>query len=473
MSERQLVRVSECTLRDASGSLSLSFREKIELCKLMDRLNMDLIEMDVIRQNRIDSLLVKSVSSAVKNAAVAVPVLLEDENVQKAWEALREAREGRLQVSVPISSVQMEYLMHLKPKALISTVERTLTSCRALTPHVEFIAQDATRADAAFLREIVAAAVRAGAEVVTVCDTAGSLLPSETDAFISSLLADVPELAGVTLGYGCSDHLGMAEACAFAAIRAGAREIKASVCHLACISLPDIVRALEIKGGAIGARSRLGVEQLRRISQQVDSLCHYSSAQDDKAPRAFSEEHPDRTLNAHDSRDAVLSAIQELGYELSPEDQEKVWARFVQTGEKKETISLMELDAIIAAEAMQVPPVYHEIQYVINTGNAMGAMAHMRLKLHEQELEGISSGDGAIDAAFRSIEQATGRHYELDEFQIKAVTEGHEAMGEALVKLRCEGRLYSGRGISTDIIGASIQAYMSALNKIVYEEEEV
>jgi len=472
MGEKQLVRISECTLRESSDRLSLSFREKIELCKLMDQLNADLIEMDLIRQKRIDSLLVKSVSSAVKNAAIAVPVSLDEENVQLAWDALKEARNSRLQLAMPVSSVQMEYLLHQKPKALLAAMENILKACRALTPHVEFIALDATRADPAFLREAVKGAILAGAETVSICDTAGSLLPTETGAFVSALVADVPELSGITLGYGCSDQLGMAEACAFAAIRAGAKEIKASVCRSGCVSLQGIVRALEIKGGAIGARSRLGVEQLRRITQKVDSLCHLSSPQEERFTGHAADAEGDRTLSAHDSRDAVLSAIENLGYELSPEDQEKVWARFVQTGEKRETITLAELDAIIAAEAMQVPPVYHDIQYVINTSNAVGAMAHMRLRLHEQELEGVSTGDGAIDAAFRSIEQATGRHYELDEFQIKAVTEGHEAMGEALVKLRCEGRLYSGRGISTDIIGASIMAYMSALNKIVYEEEE-
>ena len=131
-----------------------------------------------------------------------------------------------------------------------------------------------------------------------------------------------------------------------------------------------------------------------------------------------------------------------------------------------------ELEAIIAAEAMQVPPAYHDILYTISTGNQIGAMAHMKLKFHDQEIEGTASGDGAIDASFNSIEQATGRHFELDDFQIQSVTQGREAMGETIVRLRWEGKLYSGRGISTDIVGAGIMAYINAVNKIVYEEEE-
>ena len=133
---------------------------------------------------------------------------------------------------------------------------------------------------------------------------------------------------------------------------------------------------------------------------------------------------------------------------------------------------MKELDALIATEAMQVPPAYEVSQYVINTGNGIGAIAHMKLKRHDQPLEGIAAGDGVVDAAFLALEKAVGRHFELDNFQVQAITEGQKAMGETIVRLRSEGRLYSGRGISTDIVGASIMAYINALNKIVFEEEE-
>ena len=135
-------------------------------------------------------------------------------------------------------------------------------------------------------------------------------------------------------------------------------------------------------------------------------------------------------------------------------------------------MSARELDIIVASAAMQVPPTYTLANYVINCGNIISASAHLKLTRGEQALEGICLGDGPIDAAFLAIEQIIGHHYELDDFQIQAVTEGREAMGSALVKLRSGGKLYSGKGISTDIIGASIHAYLSALNKIVYEEAE-
>ena len=139
--------------------------------------------------------------------------------------------------------------------------------------------------------------------------------------------------------------------------------------------------------------------------------------------------------------------------------------------QRKEKVSIRALDAIIASAAMQVPPTYVVDSFVVTSGNTISATAHLRLHKHGKVLEGVCIGDGPIDAAFLAIEQITGHHYELDDFQIQSVTEGREAMGQAIVKLRSSGKVYSGRGLSTDIIGSGILAYLSALNKIVYEEE--
>ena len=142
-----------------------------------------------------------------------------------------------------------------------------------------------------------------------------------------------------------------------------------------------------------------------------------------------------------------------------------------QITEKKEKVSAKELDAIIASSAMQVPPTYKLDTYVITSGNNISATAHIKLEKNGGFVEGVYIGDGSIDAAFQAIENITGCHYELDDFQLQAVTEGREAMGQTVVKLRSGGKVYSGSGISTDIVGAGIRAYLSALNKIIYEEE--
>ncbi len=473
MNRNELIRVSDCSLQQAEDHFQLSFREKLEICRLIDKLGVSAIDLCPIRQKKIDSLLVKSICSAVKNAAVAVPVdVMDEESVRTTWEALKEAAKPRLQVAVPVSSVQMEYLLHMKPDAMVGRVEKAVGECRRYTEDVELIACDATRSDHAFLVRVISAAIEAGASTVTLCDTAGVMMPDEIALWIEGLKKDLPALNDVVIGFFCSGELNMADAGAVSAIRSGVREIKATTCSGTAISLPNIIRILNVKGGSFGVYSTIGAEQIRRITGQVDMICHATGRKKTAAEQEGDAKDSDVLLSAHDSMETVIRAAESLGYDLNTEDQQKVWKCFCQTAEKKEYVTLKELDAIIAAEAMQVPPAYHDVRYVISTGNQIGAMARMKLMFHNQEIEGIASGDGAIDAAFNSVEQATGRHFELDDFQIQSVSEGREAMGETVVRLRWEGKLYSGRGISTDIVGAGIMAYINAVNKIVYEEEE-
>ena len=177
----------------------------------------------------------------------------------------------------------------------------------------------------------------------------------------------------------------------------------------------------------------------------------------------------DVRLDANDDIDALAKAVVRLGYDLSDEDMAKVYETFVSVARKK-SVGTKELEAIIATTALQVPPTYELESYVINSGNIISATANIHCRKNGADLFGLAVGDGPIDAAFLAIEQITGHHYELDDFQIQAVTEGREAMGSTLVKLRSNGRLYAGNGISTDIIGSSIMAYFNALNKISYEE---
>jgi 2-isopropylmalate synthase len=473
MDQQKEIMICDCTLLDATNHVELSFREKIELCRLIDRLGVSAIDLCEIMQKKIDRLLIKSICSAVQRAVIAVPVNLTDpDSVQLTWEALREARKARLQVVAPVSSVQMEYLLHLKATGLTAAVESRIKECKEHTDDIEFIAVDATRSDPEFLRKIIVSAVNAGAKTITFCDTAGVLTPEEAGLFLTDLFTDIPELKDMTIGFHCSDELNLADACAFAAVAAGAGMLKTTAYRGNAISLAGIVKILNIKGAMLKAKCSVENEQINRITGQVDIICNAEKHRMVPFPESLSAHDTDIVLSIHDSFETVIMATEKLGYDLGTDDQQKIWSVFCRTVEKKETISLKELDAIIAAEAMQVPPAYHSIQYVINTGNTIGAMSHMKLMFHNQEIEGIASGDGAIDAAFNSIEMATGRHYELDDFQIQSVTEGREAMGETIVKLRHEGKLYSGRGISTDIVGAGIMAYINAVNKIVYEEEE-
>ncbi len=466
------ISITDVTIRQASkaAGYTLSFREKIELAKLLARAGVSVIELPPVEHVKIDSLLIKSVASAVTQSAVSVPVALSTEGVETVWAALKEAKCPRLQVAAPVSAVQMEYLAGKKPAAMQKAVAATVAACREKCGNVEFMADDATRADPAFLYDILRAAIAAGATTVTVCDTAGTMMPDEFSAFIGAIYENVPELADVTLGVSCANTLAMADACAMAAIGKGVGEVKAAAYCVNTADLRHIAALFAAKGAEAGIGSTLAQTQIRRILEQAAWMCQTGRSK--TSPFDNGVQAGDGTfLTAHDDREAVMQAAANLGYDLSEEDGTKVYEAFARIAARKETVGAKELDAIIASAAMQVPPTYHLETYVITIGNTIGATAHIRVTKNGVATDGVMVGDGPIDAAFLAIEQIAGCHYELDDFQIQAVTEGREAMGEAVVKLRSSGKLYSGRGISTDIVGAAIHAYLSALNKIAYEEE--
>ena len=463
------IRISDATMKQTFEGFRLSFKEKIELSKLLDKLGVDTIELEGISNARIDSLQIKSIAAAVSDSAIAVPVELNEESIATTWAAVKGAKHPRLQVFAPTSAVQIEYLYHKKPDAMLAAIEKTVAGCAALCPDVEFVANDATRSEQEFLSAAIKTAIDAGAKTVTLCDTAGAMLPTELAAFVARQYEAIPALAGVTFGIGCADAIAMADACAIAAVGAGAGQIRAAAYPLDTASLANIARILAAKADSLGATTAIRTTQLSRIIDQINWMCQPGKK---AAMTAASEgDGSDIYLTEHDDEAAVLLAVQRLGYDLSEDDATKVYAAFTQIAAKKERVGLKELDAIVASSAMQVPPTYKLDTYVITSGNTISATAHIKLTKNAQTVEGVYIGDGSIDAAFQAIEKITGCHYELDDFQLQAVTEGREAMGQTVVKLRSGGKLYSGRGISTDIVGAGIQAYLSALNKIIYEED--
>ena len=465
--------ISDVTMKQQGMENALSFKEKIELSKLLDKLGVSVIELEPIVQIKTDSLRIKSVAAAVKESVVAVPVALNGESVQQTWNALKEAKKPRLQVCAPVSPVQMEYLLHKKPDAMLAAIKETVCACRGLCADVEFVADDATRSDPAFLYEAVNTAIDAGAATVTVCDTAGAMLPNEFTAFIRELYANVPKLKEVRLGVSCSDNLSMADSCAIAAVRYGAGEIKAAAYRENVVSLPNVAKVLSAKGEFYNARCSVNTTVMKRITDQIAWMCRTERSKTSPFDNGVQEDDGGVYLTGHDDITAVMKVASRLGYDLSEEDGASVYEAFRAIADKKEKVGARELDAIVASAAMQVPPTFTLDSFVVTSGNTISASANLKLVKNGKTLAGVSLGDGPIDAAFLAIESITGRHYELDDFQIQSVTEGREAMGQTVVKLRSEGKVYSGRGISTDIVGASIRAYINALNKIVYEEEAV
>jgi 2-isopropylmalate synthase len=262
----------------------------------------------------------------------------------------------------------------------------------------------------------------------------------------------------------------MAVSNSVAAITEGAAEVKTTSYPLGVAATEKIAKVIADKGDVCDATCTVNTASIKRTISQVERICEQGRAKNSMLNAGFGDTD-EMMLTVNDSESAVAECVAKLGYDLSDDDLGLVYEAFVRIASKKDSISGRELDSIVASTALQVPPTYTLERYVINSGNVIKATATICIDKNGEKIEKVAVGDGPIDAAFAAVEEITGKRYELDDWKMQAVTEGQEAMGEAIVKIMNDGKVYSGRGISTDIVGSSIRAYLNALNKIVYEEE--
>ena len=457
------IKIADKTL--CRNDKDFSFKERLEIIRQLEKLKVDVIELPEIINAKTDILLVRTASSFVKNSVISVAAGSNAQSIDDAAAALSVANKGRIRIEVPTSAVGMEYFMHKKPEKMKEWVKSAVEKAVSLCSDVEFCAVDATRAEPEFLVELIKTAVSAGAKTVSVCDSAAGMMPDDFANFGKK----ISEEAGGDVGVDCSNKNGLASAEAIMAVREGVSVVKTSI---GGDSVPFETFAGMVKncGDNYGFAAGVSYTEMHRILSQVGWICSEKKAE--KNVSVSSVEESGIRLDAKDDITAVEAAIAKLGYDLSDEDNKRVHEEVCRVAEKR-SVGAKELDAIVATVALQVPDSYRLENYVINNGNIISASAQITLSREGKMLQGIAIGDGPIDAAFVAIEQIIGHRYELDDFQIQSITEGKEAVGSALVKLRFDGKLYSGNGISTDIIGASIRAYISAVNKIVYEEHSI
>ena len=440
---------------------SFSFKEKIEIARQLEKLNVNTVEIPEIDNIKSDTLLIRTIASFVKDAVLSVAVGQTKQGVDNAANALNTAAKSRLRIELPVSTVGMEYTCHKKAPKMLELITELVSYAKEKCNDVEFCAIDATRAETEFLKEVIDTASNAGATVITLCDTAAEMMPDTFGEFVGGFKKD-----SLQMGVMCDNKNGLAVADAVIAIKNGIDTVKTSVGGKD-IPLETFAAIIKNCGNSCGIQSDIKITEFNRIIKQINWIT--DNVKNEKTAISTASIEDDMEFDANDDSDTVLAAVMKLGYDLSEEDSAKVYEEFLRVAEKRK-ITLTELDAIVAAVALQVPPTYKLVNYVVNSSNVITSSAQITLEKDGEALQGISTGDGPIDAAFLALEQIMGTHFELDDFQIQSVTQGKEAMGSALVKLRKDGKLYSGNGISTDIISASIKAYINAVNKIVYEE---
>lgn len=458
------INITDITLKKLSQArdVALLFREKTAIAACADAIGADAIELAPVKSVREDTIIYKTIAQNVRNAVLAVPVGFSTEEVAVAWECVKDAIKPRLQIEVPASTVQMEYTYHIKADKMISKIGELVAAAKELCDDVEFSALDATRADVDFLIAAAKEAESKGAGIITLCDDAGVSLPEE----IADLVDKIKKAVNVAVYVQVSDRINMGVASAIVAVAKGADGIKCAMAGEDVLLTGEISDAMSTCSAQIDAETNLNNT---KIHASIDDMLSNMNHDRYEAESVVSEKK--KILLDSDSTIAqVAQAAQVLGYDLSDSDCGNVHKALIQICEKKDAVGAKELEALIASSAMQAPSTYHLESYTTNSSNLTSSMSQVTLKCNGEIICGVSTGDGPIDSAFRAIEQCIGYHYELDDFQVQSVTEGKEALGSALVRLRNNGKLYSGNGISTDIVAASIRAYINALNKIVFEE---
>ncbi len=459
-----IINITDITLKKLAQEreVALLFREKTAIAACADSIGADAVELAPIKNLREDTIIYKTIAQNVQNAAVAIPVGFSTQEVEAAWECIRDAKKPRLQIEVPVSTVQMEYTYHIKADKMIAKIGELTKAAKALCDDVEFCALDATRADEDFLINAAKEAEANGAGIITICDDAGVSLPQE----IAAIVEKVKKAVNVPVYVQVSDRINMGVASAIEAVFKGAAGLKCAMAGKDVVATGAIANAVNVCSAQIGAETNLNNTKIHAsIADMLTNISHDTY----NAEKLISEKKK-ILLDSESTIAQVAQAAKLLDYDLSDADCGNVHKALMQVCEKKDAVGAKELEALIASSAMQAPSTYHLENYTCNSSNLTGSMSQVTLKCNDEIMCGISTGDGPVDSAFRAIEQCIGHHYELDDFQVQSVTEGKEALGSAVVRLRNNGKLYSGNGISADIVAASIRAYINALNKIVFEE---
>lgn len=442
-------------------TLEMSFKEKLNVARHLDDLKVDIIGVGPVDDPKTDSILFRTISTFIKNSKISCSAKATKESIDLAYDVVKNSKDGIIAIEFPSTVMQMEYLYHKKPEKMLETIKELISYVKSLNVKVEAIFLDATRAENKYLIEAINAANEA--DYVSVMDSAGIALPNEFNAFVKNIKDNTKTNK---FGIGCSNALSLASACAISSIE-NVDYVKTTIFGEELPKLEDICQIIKNLGNKYKFEMNVDATKAKDLINDIKND-HDSENQPITSTQTVSDV---KLLDKNVKEEELNDIIKTLGYDLSVSDQNAVYEAFLNTVNKKAQIKLKELDVIIANVAMQVPQTYKLDNFVINSGNKIKSTSTVTIYKGDVELFGIAYGDGPIDASFKAIEQIIGRSFELDDFKIKATTKGAESMGEALIKLRYNGKLYSGNGVSTDINGASIRAYIQAVNKIIYDEE--
>ena len=495
------IKIFDTTLRDGEQSpgCSMNLQEKLQVASQLEKLGVDIIEAGFAISSPGDFESVKSIAGLVKNCTVASLSRALEKDIDAAWEAVKIAADPRIHTFIATSPVHMEYKLKMSPEQVIERTAAMVKYAAKYTSNIEFSCEDAMRSDPDFLVRVCDAAIKSGAKVLNIPDTVGYTTPAEMKAMIEYLIKNVPDSDKVEFSVHCHNDLGMAVANALGGVQGGALQIECTVNGLGeragNTSLEEVVMAIKTRPDLYAEPPRIDTTQIYRTSKLVYNIIGQSAAHNKPivGANAFAHESgihqhgvlankstyeimtPESVgiktnqmvLGKHSGKHAFSERLRELGYDLNDDKIIEVFGKFKELCDKKKSVTDGDIEALVSNTEV-VDGKYKLVSFDVKTMGKVGVCSSICLKKDDGFVEENSLGDGAIDALYAAIDKIVcPPEHTLDKFNISAVSEGKDTLGEVTLKLQSGGKIYSGRGLSTDIIEAGIMAYLNAINKLM------
>lgn len=497
--------IFDTTLRDGEQSpgCSMSVKEKIELALQLERLKVDILEAGFASSSEGDFNSVKEISKVIKNCAVTSLSRAAKQDIDLTYESVKEAASPLIHIFLATSPVHLKYKLKMTEEQVLESVKTHVGYAKKLVSEVQFSAEDASRTPIEFLIKVYNEAVKAGATAINIADTVGYSTPQEMAEIVKSLKNNVKGIEKVRLAVHCHNDLGMAVSNTLACIKEGVTQADCTLMGIGeragNASLEEIVMALKTRADYYNAYTDVATKQIYHsvkmlsaaIGRQIpenkavvgaNAFAHEAgihqhgvlaekSTYEIMSPADIGIPENKIVLGKHSGKHAFAEHLSDMGYQLSPDEILSAFEKFKQIADRKKYVSRKDLEALISHKQKEIKRDDFILKsYEIMSVKDRFARCFISLIKDGAVFEKSSEGDGPLDAAFKTINALTGKEINLTDFSVSSVTEGEDALGEAMVKICFGGAAYTGRGVSTDIIEASLLAYINGINKITNYE---
>ena len=499
--EQNRVYFFDTTLRDGEQTpgVSLQTPEKIEIAKGLVRLGIDVIEAGFPAASPGDFDAVQTIAREVKGATICALARANEKDVQKAIDALKDAERSRLHVFIAISELHMEYKLKMTRQEVLDKVKSVLAYAKGKVDEIEFSGEDAARSDLDFACQVFGVAIAGGATIINVPDTVGYMNPNEFGDKIRYIKEHTPGIENAIISVHCHDDLGLANANTLAAIKAGARQVEGTINGLGeragNVAIEEVVMALKTRHDYFGdLQVNIDTKQFTKVSKLVSRLtgvvvppnkpivgsnafAHESGIHQHgmmsnpetyeiMTPESVGAEKTDLVLGKHSGRHAFADHLAKLGFQSFTEEKiNDLFAKFKELADRKKQVYDDDIVALVV-DNLHHKKAFELVAQYYKLGEKGYAYADVRLMTPDGERADAAVGDGPVDASLKAVERVVGLPISLKDYQIRAITAGKDALGEATLKVEYNGRLYHGRGISTDIVKSSVNAYINAVNSV-------